>query len=181
MTLYALAVPAFTGMLRNLSVQLDKGAAFAAASGRAPSDLIAARLAPDMFPLSDQVRFACHQAADGVARLTGRAPPTRTEVEPSFEALKARIAETVAGLDATPAAAFEGAESRAIELVMPNGIVFDMTGEQFLRDWSLAQFYFHLVTAYGILRHNGVVLGKADYVAHAIAYVRPGTFPGAPA
>jgi hypothetical protein len=178
MTLYALTVPTFTQMLRNLSGWLDKGEAFAAANGLAPADLIEARLAPDMFPLSDQVRFACRQAAEGVARLTGQEPEVRPEVEASFPALKALIAETLAGLEATPESAFDGAETRAIELVMPNGIVFDMTGEQFLRDWSLAQFYFHLMTAYALLRHKGVALGKPDYVAHAIAYIRPGTMPG---
>uniref|UniRef100_B0T8H0 DUF1993 domain-containing protein n=1 Tax=Caulobacter sp. (strain K31) TaxID=366602 RepID=B0T8H0_CAUSK len=178
MNLYALAVPSFVQMLRGLSVQLDKGAAFARDKGLEPSTLIEARLAPDMFPLSDQVRFACHQAADAVARLTGQAPSELTDVEPSFEALKARIAATVAILEATPQTSFEGAEDRAIELRMPNGIVFDMTGDQFLRDWALAQFYFHLVTAYAILRHTGVALGKPDYVSHAIAYVRPGTMPG---
>jgi hypothetical protein len=179
MNLHALAVPTFAQMLRNLSGWLDKGEAFAAANGLAPADLIEARLAPDMFPLSDQVRFACRQAAEGLAHLTGQAPTARPEVEPNFAALKALIAETVAGLEATPEAAFEGAETRAIELVMPNGIIFDMTGEQFLRDWSLAQFYFHLMSAYAILRHKGVALGKPDYVAHAIAYIRPGTMPGA--
>ena len=178
MNLHALAVPTFTAMLRNLSGWLDKGEAFAATNGLAPADLIEARLAPDMFPLSDQVGFACRQAAEGVARLTGQDPSTRAEVEPSFSALKARIAETLALLEATSEAAFDDAETRAIELVMPNGIVFDMTGEQFLRDWSLAQFYFHLMTAYAILRHKGVALGKPDYVAHAIAYIRPGTMPG---
>ena len=179
MTLYTLAVPTFTQMLRTLSAWLDKGEAFAAAKGLAPADLIDARLAPDMFPFSDQVRFACRQAAEGVAHLTGQTPTARPEVEPNFAALKALIAETVAGLETTPPAAFDGAETRAIELVMPNGIVFDMTGEQFLRDWSLAQFYFHLMGAYAILRHKGVALGKPDYVAHALAYIRPGTMPGA--
>jgi hypothetical protein len=178
MTLYALAVPTFVQMLRNLSAWLDKGEAFAAANGLAPAELFEARLAPDMFPLLDQVRFACRQAAEAAAHLTGQTPTARPEVEPNFVALKALIAETVAGLEATPEAAFEGAETRAIELVMPNGVVFDMTGEQFLRDWSLAQFYFHLMAAYALLRHKGVALGKPDYVAHAIAYVRPGTMPG---
>ena len=178
MNLHAFAIPTFIPMLRNLSTWLDKGEAFALANGLAPADLIEARLAPDMFPLSDQVRSACHQAADGVARLTGQTPAARAEVEPSFPALKARIAETLALLEATPEAAFDGAEERPIELTMPNGIVFDMTGEQFLRDWSLAQFYFHLMAAYAILRHKGVALGKPDYVAHAIAHIRPGTMPG---
>jgi len=179
MTLHALAVPTFTQMLRNLSGQLDKGEAFAAAQGLPPADLIDARLAPDMFPLSDQVRFSCHQARQTLARLTGQTPPDLAEVALDFAALKALIAATVDKLTATPQSAFDGAAERAIELVMPNGIVFDMTGEQFLRDWALPQFYFHLVTAYDILRHKGVALGKPDYVAHVLPYIRPGTMPGA--
>jgi hypothetical protein len=178
MNLHALAVPTFTQMLRNLSAQLDRGAAFAADNGLSSDDLIQARLAPDMFPLVDQVRFTCRQANEALARLTGQTPPDLVEVEPDWAALKALIAATVARLEATPASAFDGAGERAIELVMPNGIVFDMTGEQYLRDWALAQFYFHLMAAYAILRHKGVALGKPDYVAHAIAYVRPGTMPG---
>jgi hypothetical protein len=165
-------------MLRGLSAQLDKGAAFARDAGLEPEALVEARLAPDMFPLSDQVRFACHQAAETVARLTGQAPPELAGIEPDFETLKARIAAVIEGLEGVSEADFQGAEARAIELRMPSGIVFDMTGEQFLRDWGLPQFYFHLVAAYAILRHKGVALGKPDYVAHAIAYVRPGTMPG---
>ncbi|WP_165190647.1 DUF1993 domain-containing protein [Caulobacter soli] len=178
MTLHALAIPTFTQMLRNLSGQLDKGAAFAADSGLAPSDLIDARLAPDMFPLSDQVRFTCHQATQAVARLTGQTPPDLAEAAPDFEGLKALIAATIAKLEATSASAFDGAAERAIELIMPNGIIFDMTGDQYLRDWALPQFYFHLVTAYDLLRHRGVALGKPDYVAHVFPYIRPGTMPG---
>ncbi|MBO9558218.1 MAG: DUF1993 domain-containing protein [Caulobacter sp.] len=178
MNLHALAVTTYIQMLRNLSAQLDKGAAFTEVQGLDPAELIAARLAPDMFPLSDQVRFTCRQAAEATARLTGQTPPDLVEVEPSFAALKGLVAATVAKLEATPAAAFDGAAERAIELVMPNGIVFDMTGEQYLRDWALPQFYFHLVTAYDILRHKGVALGKPDYVAHVLPYVRPGTMPG---
>jgi hypothetical protein len=178
MNLHALAVPTFTQMLRNLSAQLDKGAAFAADRGLEPLELIEARLAPDMFPLADQVRFTCRQAAETTAHLIGQALAERPVVAPTFEDLRALIAATIANLEATPTDAFDGAAERAIVLTMPNGIVFDMTGEQFLRDWALPQFYFHLITAYDILRHKGVSLGKPDYVAHVIGYARPGTMPG---
>ncbi|WP_369061550.1 DUF1993 domain-containing protein [Caulobacter sp. 73W] len=173
MNLYALAVPTFSQMLRALAGQLDKGASF---GGDA---LAGARLAPDMFPLSDQVRYACYQAADAVARLSGPTPAPRVEIEPTFDALKARVAETLALLAATPEQAFDGADDRAIELVLPNGMILDITGEQYLRDWALPQFYFHLNSAYAVMRQAGVTLGKADYVPHALAYVRPGTLPDA--
>jgi hypothetical protein len=179
MNLHALAIPTFTQMLRALSAQLDKGVELARAKGFEPSVLPRSRLAPDMFPLAAQVRFTCFQASDAVARLTGQAPRVMPGDETTIEGLKAVIAETIADLEATPEAAFAGAEDRMIELKMANGLIFDMNGLQFLRDWSLAQFYFHLVTAYDILRHKGVPLGKPDYVPHALPYLRPGTAPGA--
>lgn len=176
MNLHALAIPTFSQMLRALSGQLDKGAAFA---GENASSLFEARLAPDMYPLADQVRYACYQAADAVARLSGQPSRERVEVMPTFDAFKARIDETLAFLATTPEAAFAGADERAIELALPNGMVLDMNGEQFLRDWALPQFYFHLMTAYAVMRQAGVPLGKPDYVPHALAYLRPGTLPGA--
>jgi len=177
MNLHALAIPTFTQMLRALSAQLDKGAELARAKGFEPSVLLQSRLAPDMFPLSAQVRFTCFQASDAVARLTGQPSSAIPGEETTVEGLKAAIAATLASLEATPEAAFDGAEERMIALNLANGLIFDMTGGQFLRDWALAQFYFHLVTAYDILRHNGVPLGKPDYVAHALPYLRPGTAP----
>lgn len=178
MDLHAIAVPTYAQMLKGLSNQLTKAEAFAADNGLSPEDLITARLAPDMFPLSTQVRFVCTQASDMLRQLTGSASFTPAEDATDFDGLRAQLAEAAAKVQATPASAFDGSAERKIELKMPNGIVFDMTGEQFLRDWALAQFYFHLTTAYAILRHKGVVLGKPDWVSHMFAYIRPGTLPG---
>lgn len=173
MTLQDLAVPTYLQMLRSLSAQLDKGVETARAKGSDPAALMDARLAPDMFPLSAQVRFTCYQATDCVAKLTGLTGPGMPEGD-SLDELKAHIADAVAFVESAPAAAFEGAEDKQIVLSLPGGIVFEMTGAQFLRDWALAQFYFHAVAAYAVLRHNGVDLGKRDYVAHAITYLKPG-------
>lgn len=175
---YAIAVPTYLQMIKGLSAQLTKAEAFAAESGLSPEDLIGARLAPDMFPLSTQVRFVCTQASDLLRHLTGADSFAPAEDATDFEGLRAQLADAVARLEVTPASAFDGAAEKMIELKLPNGIVFDMTGEQFVRDWALAQFYFHATTAYAILRHKGVPLGKPDWVSHMFAYIRPGTLPG---
>lgn len=175
---HAIAVPTYVQMLKGLSAQLTKAEAFAAEQGLSPEDLIGARLAPDMFPLSTQVRFVCTQASDLLRHLTGADSFAPAEDATDFEGLRAQLADAVARLEATPASAFDGVAEKMIELKLPNGIVFDMTGAQFVRDWALAQFYFHATTAYAILRHKGVPLGKPDWVSHMFAYMRPGTLPG---
>ncbi len=172
MPLHALTVPTFAQMLKGLIAQLDKGAALAGDKAFDPSVLVNARLAPDMFPLSAQVRFACFQATDAVARLTGLQGPGMPEGEASLDDLKGHIADALAFVEGAPTAAFDGAEAREIRLELQGGLVFEMTGAQFVRDWALPQFYFHAVTAYDILRHNGVALSKRDYVAHALAYLK---------
>lgn len=179
MSLHALAVPTFVQMLKGLSAQLDKGAALAKAKGFDPAVLINARLAPDMFPLAAQVRFTCYQATDSVAKLTGLVGPGMPEGEASLDDLKGHIAVALAFLEGVQPASFDGADDKTITLNLPGGLLFEMTGLQFLRDWALAQFYFHAVTAYDILRHNGVELSKRDYVSHAIAYLKPGAAPQA--
>lgn len=175
---YAIAVPTYLQMIKGLSAQLTKAEAFATESGLSPDVLIGARLAPDMFPLSTQVRFVCTQASDLLRHLTGSDSFAPAEDATDFEGLRRQLADAIARLEATPASAFDGVAEKMIELKLPNGIVFDMTGEQFVRDWALAQFYFHATTAYAILRHKGVPLGKPDWVSHMFAYIRPGTFPG---
>ncbi|WP_297509399.1 DUF1993 family protein [uncultured Caulobacter sp.] len=178
MDLRALTIPTYVQMLKGLSAQLAKGEAYAAEHGLSPDDLIGGRLAPDMFPLSTQVRFCCTQASDLLRHLTGADSFAPAEDATDFASLRAQLADAVARLEAAPASAFDGVAEKAIEMKMPNGIVFDLTGEQFVRDWAFAQFYFHLTTAYAILRHKGVPLGRPDWVQHMFAYIRPGTFPG---
>ncbi|HYC02577.1 MAG TPA: DUF1993 domain-containing protein [Azospirillaceae bacterium] len=179
-----LLLPTFTQMLRALSGWLDKADAHAASRGEDGNGVMALRLAPDMFPLSSQVAFACFQAREGVHRLRGEAVPEEAlrqrnagaeAVPMTLAEAKARIAETIAALAAPGAAG--GAGDMPVALDLPNGMVFDMTGHTYVRDWLLPQFYFHLVVAYSILRANGVALGKADLVPHMFAYLRPGTAP----
>ncbi|XYH98627.1 DUF1993 domain-containing protein [Sorangium sp. So ce1128] len=163
--IHAMAVDSFVMMLRNLLGILDKGEAHARAKGFDPAVLLDARLAPDMFPLSRQVQFVCHLAAECAARLMGKEAPRLDAGEETLEALRERIKRTIAHLEAAPAAAFEGAEDREISVPLVDELVLELKGLAYLKDWAIPQFYFHLVTAYAILRHNGVALGKPDYVA----------------
>ncbi len=135
---------------------------------------MSARLAPDMYPLAQQVQLSCNVAEDSTARLTGREAPRVEDNDQTLDALKPRVAKTIRHLQAVQAPAFEGAEDREIRIDLPeaNG-VFVMNGLQYLRDWALPNFYFHVVTAYDILRHNGVDLGKRDYLSQVARYIRP--------
>lgn len=172
-------IPTYSNMLRALSAWLDK----ANKQGLDDAALLSARLAPDMFPLSTQVRFSCVQAYEGVARMSDEDFPQiwhvlvdegrqGTEHPGSLADAQARISDTLEFLEDTNPETLDAGAERAIELKLPDGRVFDMTGAQYLRDWALPQFYFHIMTAYSILRHLGVDLGKADYVQHAFAYLR---------
>ena len=186
MSLTNLLVPTYRQMLKTLSGWLDK--AQAQRPGDRAEALLSARLAPDMFPLSAQVRFACMQAQEGVFRLKGEEFPVSIntllgegrnagEHPGSIADAQARVGETVALLDGLAPGALDADPERPIALALPTGMVFDLTAEQYARDWTLPQFYFHLTIAYAILRKEGVELGKADYVTHMFAYLRPGTMP----
>jgi len=186
MTLPNVLVPTYMQMLTALSAWLEK--AEVQRPGNGADALLAARLAPDMFPLSTQIRLACVQAQEGVFRLRSEAFPAsvsvlleegRNAVERpgSIADARARIAETIEIIEAAVL------DMSAVDLAMPiahalpQGKVFDLTAEQYARDWALPQFYFHLVTAYAILRAQGVGLGKADYIAHIFAHQRPSPIP----
>jgi uncharacterized protein len=167
--MHTMAVDSFVPMLENLSAILDKGAAYAKST---KLDLVNARLAPDMFTLAQQVQLACDHARDGVSRLTGRNPPPVENHEKSLDDLRDRIANTVEYLKLSEASAFDGAEDRDCSIPLPNNRVIVMNGLQFLRTWALPHFYFHVVTAYDILRHNRVVIGKQDYLSQVGAFTR---------
>jgi hypothetical protein len=168
--MHTMAVDSFVPMLESLTGWLDKGAAHAEAN---KLDLVNARLAPDMYTLAQQVQVACHLACDAAARLTGGAPAIREDVETTLPGIKAQIARTIDHLRSVPAAAFDGAEERDCSVPIPDNLVIAMDGLRFLRAWSLPQFYFHVVTAYDILRHSGVVIGKRDYLSQLIGFIRP--------
>jgi len=163
-SVYSMSVEAFVPMLEGLSKVLDKAAQHATAKKFDPAVLVQARLAPDMFPLVKQVQIACDFAKNSTGRLTGKEAPRFEDNEQSIEELKARVAKTLDYVKGVRADQFEGAEERDIRIPLPNGQTLEFKGLAYLRSWALPNFYFHLVTAYDILRHNGVELGKRDYL-----------------
>ena len=182
MNLTDLLVPTYRNMLGTLKGLLDKAEAQLGADKA--EALLSARLAPDMWPLATQLRFAAVQAQEGPLRLLGRPQTSLEEVRNegrnagdrpgSMAEAKARIDQALAFLDSLgPDALDAGPADRPIALELPMGLSFDLTAEQFARDWALGQFYFHVIAAYAILRKEGVEIGKADYVPHMFAYVRP--------
>ncbi len=186
MSLTDLLVPTYSQMLGALLTWLDR----AGAHSSEPDKLLGNRLAPDMLPLSSQVRFCCLQAYEAVARLRGDPLPeiwkqlaeegqNAGERPGTMDQARAHVAETRSFLSGLGPRALDPEGDRKIAIELPNGMIFDMTGGEYARDWALPQFNFHLITAYGVLRNSGVPLGKADYVQHAFAYLRPGTMPNA--
>ena len=163
-SMHAMSVQVFTPALQSLGKILDKGAQHAAARKFDPGVLAQARLAPDMFPLVRQVQLACDFAKNSDARLSGQEPPRFEDNEQTLEELKARIARTVDYLQSLRAEAFKGSEDRDIKIPLPNNNSLEMKGLPYLNNFALPNFYFHVVAAYAILRHNGVELGKRDYL-----------------
>jgi hypothetical protein len=160
--LHDLTIPQFTKMLQNLSLMLDKAAAHAEAKKFDAQALLQARLAPDQFHFTRQVQIACDTAKQGVARLTGKQAPVHEDSEKTIDELKTRIGSVVAYLQTFSAGDFAGAETR--EVSQPRWAGKYLTGKEFAVHYLLPNFYFHVTTAYAILRHSGVELGKKDYL-----------------
>jgi hypothetical protein len=161
--MYAMSVPVFVKTLGNLSSILDKAAAHAQAKKIDPAVLLAARLFPDMFALAKQVQVACDFAKGAVARLAGVEPPKDDDSERTFDDLKARIARTIEYVSGFGEAQFEGADEREVVLKIRDRTL-SYRGLPYLAHVALPNFFFHVVTAYDILRHNGVELGKRDFI-----------------
>ncbi|HZO23290.1 MAG TPA: DUF1993 domain-containing protein [Steroidobacteraceae bacterium] len=162
-SVYAVSIEVFTSALTNLSGLLEKGAAHATERKFDPAVLVSARLAPDMLPLSRQIQIACDLAKSSAARLAGQEPPRFEDNEKTFEELRARIAKTLDYLKSIPARALEGAAERDIRV--PAGErTLEFKGLAFVQRWAIPNLFFHVTTAYNILRHNGVNLGKRDFL-----------------
>jgi len=162
-TMYSASAPRLVNILKNLAEILRKAEAHALARKIDPAILLSARLYPDMFALTRQVQIACDGAKGAVARLAGMEVPKHEDTEQSFADLQARIAKTIAFIESVPAQKIEGSEERKIVLTL-RGQETVFQGMQFLLGFALPNFYFHVVTAYDILRHNGVEIGKRDYI-----------------
>ena len=162
-SMHQASAPRFANMLRNLSAILDKAHAYAEAKKLDPATLPASRLIADMFPLSRQVQIACDTAKGAVARLAGVEIPKHEDTEQTIAELKARIAKTLDFIESVPAARVDGSEEREV-LIKLRGQDVKFSGLQYLQGFALPNFYFHVVTAYDILRSNGVELGKRDFI-----------------
>lgn len=164
-SMYQASAPRFVNTLNNLAGILDKAQAHAEAKKIDPLVLTASRLFPDMFALSRQVQIACDTAKGAVARLAGVEVPKHEDSEQTFAELKARIAKTIAFIETLKPAQLDGSEDRDIALKLgPREVQWK--GMQYLLGFALPNFYFHVVTAYGILRHNGVELAKRDFIGN---------------
>ena len=163
LTLYQASIPVFIRGLNNLSAVLEKARAHAEANKVDLSTYVNARLAPDMYPLSGQVQSASDAAKFGAARLAGITPPSFADTETTFVELQARITKTVEFLKTVTEAQINARAGGAVTLKI-RGKEMNFVCEPYLQDFVLPNFYFHLTTAYGILRHQGVPLGKMDYL-----------------
>lgn len=157
--LYDACVPVLVRGLTNLSGILTK----AEASGIAHAELLDARLAPDMKPLPFQIQSVSDSAKGGAARLAGVDVPSMADTETTFPELQERLARTIAFMEGLDAAKFDGAEDRPVVLKFPQGEM-TFSGREYLTGFVLPNTFFHIATAYGILRHKGVALGKMDYL-----------------
>ena len=162
-SIYQASVPVYTRRLRALSAILDKAATYASQRKIDPAALIQARLYPDMLPLARQVQISCSHALRGAARLTGAEPMTVDDKAGSFDELKALLAKTLEVLKSVDAKKMEGAEDR--DITFPVGDrTQTMKGSDYLSHFSMPNFYFHVTTAYDILRNNGLEIGKSDFM-----------------
>ena len=166
LSMYQASVPVFLRMLGNISAILAKAEADAAARNIDPSVLVNARLAPDMFPLSRQIQIATDGVKGGAARLAGVEIPSFPDTETTFAELQARIAKTVEFLKGFQPAQIDGSETRQVTLQLRDRSV-EFDGATYLLNFVLPNFYFHLTTTYAILRHNGLALGKMDFLGGA--------------
>jgi len=162
MSLYDVTVPQLKKMLSNLDRWLQAAVAYAETKKFDPNTLVMARLAPDQFPLSRQVQAACDQAKFGAARVTGKEPPKHADTEQTIDDLRARIRVVVEYLDTFTPEDFAGKEEAMV--VLPFADNKKMVGRNFITEITYPNFYFHVTTAYAILRHNGVNLGKKDFL-----------------
>jgi uncharacterized protein len=171
MPIYAQSVPVFAQSLKALAAILTKAEAHGEAKKISPEVMLGLRLVPDMFDVKRQVQISCDFAKNTAARLAGADIPRMLDEEQTFEALQERIAKTLAFIQGLDAAAFEDAATKTVQFPIA-GKPYQMEGEAYLASFALPNFYFHLTTAYAILRANGVALGKMDFLGE-IAGMRP--------
>ncbi|MDP1638144.1 MAG: DUF1993 domain-containing protein [Candidatus Nitrotoga sp.] len=162
--MYTTSIPVFKQLLNSLSVILTKAEAYATEKNFKPTVLLEARLSPDMFPLSRQVQIATDFARSVSARLAGVEVPAYDDNEQTFAELQARIGKTLSFIESLTPSQFEGSETREIVLRPGTPKEKKMVGHTYLFNYGFPQFLFHVTTAYAILRHNGLEVGKGDFM-----------------
>jgi uncharacterized protein len=162
-SLYDFTVPVFTRALTNMALHLDKGKAHADERKADFKGFAESRLIADMHPLINQIQIACDNSKGPIARLAGIEAPKHEDNEKTFEELKARIAKTLDFIGGVKREQFAGAEQREIVLKFPN-VTLTFNGQDYVTKFALPNFYFHATMAYALLRQNGVVLGKRDFL-----------------
>lgn len=162
-SMYAASAPTFTRMLKNLAAMLKKAEAHAKARNFDVTTLLNDRLAPDMFTLMRQVQIATDHAKGAMARLANQVPEAIEDKEVTLADLQARIAKVIGIVESFKPEQLEGAENREVSIKIP-GSELKFDGQTYLHSWALPNFYFHVTMAYAILRHNGVDLGKKDFL-----------------
>jgi hypothetical protein len=164
MSIYDATVPAFLQILGGLTGILTKAEAHCKAKNIAPEVLLSARLYPDMLPFSKQIQLVCDFAAKSCARLAQVEVPATPDTEKTFDELKQRLAKTIDYLKAFKPAQFDGADARDISFPVGPTNTMTLKGQQFINNFAFPNFYFHAAIAHGILRHNGVEIGKRDFL-----------------
>ena len=167
LTMHSASVPVFSRLLGNMLGWLDRAEAHAKARNFDPTNYLGLRLAPDMLPFTRQIQIACDAAKNGIARIGGIEAPKFDDTETTLAELKARIGKTLDFLKTVPASALDGTETKDITFPVGKDATRTMQSEAFLKHWMLPNLFFHVTMAYAILRHNGVDLGKRDYLLGA--------------
>jgi hypothetical protein len=162
-SMHSASVPVFIRMFANMTTWLDKAEAHAQARNFEPSVYLTARLAPDMLPFLRQIQITSDTVKFAVARLAGIEAPKFEDDEASFADLRERIAKTVAFIESVPADQIDGTEDKDIALPRRDGTLM-IKGEPYLKHFVMPNFYFHMTTTYALLRHNGVDIGKKDFL-----------------
>src|SRR5262245_42553166 len=162
-SMYAMSHDVFKKSLTQLLHVMEKGVANAKARNFDPNVLAGTRLAPDMLPFTRQIQLTSDFAKNSMARLAGIDPPKFEDSETNFEELVARVKKTLDYIETVPAASLEGSETRDIKIPLRDRTL-ELKGLPFLQNWALPNFFFHYVTAYNLLRHNGVDVGKRDFL-----------------
>ena len=162
-SMYAMSHDVFKKALTQLLHVMEKGVANSKARNFDPGVLVAARLAPDMLPFVKQIQLTSDFAKNSMARLAGVDPPKFEDNETTMDELFARVRKTLEYIDSVPAGALDGSETRDIKIPLRDRTV-EFKGLEFLQKWALPNFFFHQVTAYNLLRHNGVDIGKKDFL-----------------